>query len=70
MSFIYDLQPLEVFINKISKDMDLTSKIMVTLTDCYGQHYFMAYYSTLQSLNDKMSLLNDIYIYDHTRLFC
>ena len=61
MTFIHDLRPFEVFINKISKDLESSNEIMMTLTEWYRQHNLTAYHSTFKSLNDEIGLLNDTY---------
>ena len=59
VTFIHDLRPFEVFINKISKDLESSNEIMLTLTEWYRQHNFTTYHSTFKSLNDEIGLLND-----------
>ena len=59
VTFIHDLRPFEVFINKISKDLESSNEIMLTLTEWYRQHNFTTYHSTFKSLNDGIGLLND-----------
>ena len=61
MTFIHDIRPFEVFINKISKDLESSNKIMMTVTEWYSQHNLTAYHSTFKSLNDEIGLLNDTY---------
>ena len=61
VTFIHDLRPFEVFINKISKDLESSNEIMLTLTEWYRQHNFTTYHSTFKSLNDEIGLLNDTY---------
>ena len=61
VTFIHDLRPFHVFINKISKDLESSNDIVMTLTEWYRQHNFMAYHSTFKSLNDEIGLLNDTY---------
>ena len=61
VTFIHDLRPFEVFINKISKDLESSKEIMLTLTEWYRQHNFTTYHSTFKSLNDEIGLLNDTY---------
>ena len=61
VTFIHDLRPFEVFINNISKDLEFSNEIMLTLTEWYRQHNFKTYHSTFKSLNDEIGLLNDTY---------
>ena len=61
VTFIHDLRPFEIFIKKISKDLESSNEIMMTLTEWYRQHNFTAYHSTFKSLNDEIGLLNDTY---------
>ena len=61
MKFFHDLRPFEIFINEISKDLESSNEIMMTLTEWYRQHNFTAYHSTFKSLNDDIGLLNDTY---------
>ena len=35
VTFIHDIRPFEVFINKISKDFESSNEIMLTLTEWY-----------------------------------
>ena len=50
VTLLHDLRTFEVFINKIDKDLESSNEIMMTLTEWYRQHNFMAYHSTIKSL--------------------
>ena len=61
VTFIHDLRPYEVFIDKINKDLDMTHEIMKTLTDWYRRNNFTGYVFTFESLHDEIGMLNDTY---------
>ena len=61
VTFIHDLRPYEVFIDKINKDLDMTHEIMKTLTDWYRRNNFIGYVFTFESLHDEIGMLNDTY---------
>ena len=67
VTFIHDLRPYEVFIDKINKDLDMTHEIMKTLTDWYRiiiliiSNNFTGYVFTFESLHDEIGMLNDTY---------
>ena len=62
MTFIQDLQPYEVFIDKINKDLDIMHEIMKTLTDWYRRNNFTGYVFTFESLHDEIGMCNIIEI--------
>ena len=57
VTFIHDLLPYQVFIDKINKYLDMTHEIMKTLTDWYRQYNFTGYVFTFESLHDEIGIL-------------
>ena len=58
VTFIHDVRPYEVFIDKINTDLDMTHEAMKTLTDRYRPYKFTGYVSTFKSLHDGIGMLN------------
>ena len=61
VTFIHDLRPFEVFIDKINNDLNLTKHITKSLTDWYRRENLTGYVFTFESLHDEIALLNDTY---------
>ena len=61
VTFIHDLRPYEIFIDKISSDIASTQDITKYLTDWYTKENMTGYVFTFESLNDEIELLNDTY---------
>ncbi len=61
VTFIHDLRPYEVFIDKINKDLDMTHDVMTTLTDWYRRNNYTGYAFTFESLHEEIGALNGTY---------
>lgn len=61
VTFIHDLRPYEVFINKINKDLQITHHVMTAVTDWYRRFNFTAHVFTYESLHEEIGMLNDTY---------
>lgn len=61
VTFIHDLRPYEVFIDKISHDLGKTDEIMAFFTDYYERTNLTGYVHTFNSLHEEIGILNDTY---------
>lgn len=61
VTFIHDLRPYEVFIDKINKDLQVTHDVMTAMTDWYRQFNYTGYVFTYESLHEEIGMLNDTY---------
>ena len=61
MTFIHDLRPYDIFIDKINNNLKITKQITKSLTNWYRQENLTGYVFTFESLHDEIAMLNDTY---------